>query len=42
MHIDEVERVWAAIAERDDWGPFERKVADVRALGQLLALSRYD
>jgi uncharacterized protein YdiU (UPF0061 family) len=36
MHIDEVERVWSAIAERDDWAPFEQKVADVRALGKLL------
>ncbi len=36
MHIDEVERVWSAIAERDDWQPFERKIADVRALGRLL------
>jgi uncharacterized protein YdiU (UPF0061 family) len=36
MHIDEVERVWAAIAERDDWSAFERKIAEVRALGALL------
>jgi len=36
MHIDEVERVWSAIAERDDWAPFEQKIAEVRALGRLL------
>ena len=36
MHIDEVERVWSAIAERDDWQPLEQKLADVRALGRLL------
>ena len=38
MHIDEVERVWAAIAERDDWAPLQQKIADVRALGSLYAL----
>lgn len=31
--IDEVERIWAAIAERDDWTEFETKIADIRALG---------
>ena len=35
MHIDEVERVWAAIAERDDWTLLDKKVAEVRALGSL-------
>lgn len=38
MHIDEVERVWAAIAERDDWAPLQQKIADVRALGSLYRL----
>lgn len=33
MHIDEVEALWAAIAERDDWGPLETKVAAIRAMG---------
>jgi uncharacterized protein YdiU (UPF0061 family) len=33
MHIDEVEAIWAAIAERDDWAPLEAKVAAVRAMG---------
>jgi serine/tyrosine/threonine adenylyltransferase len=30
--IDEVERVWSAIAERDDWAPFEAKIAQIRAM----------
>ena len=38
MHIDEVERVWSAIAERDDWAPLHDKVAQVRALGSHLGL----
>jgi uncharacterized protein YdiU (UPF0061 family) len=33
--IDEVERVWSAIAERDDWSPFEQKIADIRELGAI-------
>ena len=37
MHIDEVEAIWAAIAERDDWGPFEAKIAAVRRMGEALA-----
>ena len=32
---DEVERVWSAIAERDDWQPLYDKVAAVRALGKI-------
>ncbi len=35
MHIDEVERVWEAIAARDDWTPLEEKIAAVRRLGEL-------
>nr|WP_250890060.1 YdiU family protein [Sphingobium nicotianae] len=34
MHIDEVEAIWAAIAERDDWTPLAEKVAAVRAMGE--------
>jgi uncharacterized protein YdiU (UPF0061 family) len=37
MLIDEVEAIWAAIDRDDDWGPFERKVAAVRAMGAALA-----
>lgn len=36
MHIDEVEAIWAAIAERDDWAPLHAKVAAVRAMGEAL------
>jgi uncharacterized protein YdiU (UPF0061 family) len=33
MHIDEVEAIWAAIAEGDDWEPLHAKVAAVRRMG---------
>jgi len=33
MHIDEVEAIWSAIAERDDWQPLHDKVAAIRAMG---------
>jgi uncharacterized protein YdiU (UPF0061 family) len=36
MHIEEVEAIWAAIAERDDWAPFEAKVAAVRRMGEAM------
>ena len=36
MHIDEVEAIWAAIAERDDWQPFEEKVRAVRRMGEAM------
>jgi uncharacterized protein YdiU (UPF0061 family) len=36
MLIDEVEAIWAAIAERDDWQPLHDKVAAVRRLGGAL------
>ena len=38
MLYDEVEALWAAIAERDDWSPFEAKVAAVRDAGAAWAL----
>jgi len=38
MLYDEVEALWAPIAERDDWSPFEAKVAAVRAAGGAMAL----
>jgi hypothetical protein len=34
MVIDEVERVWAAISDRDDWEPLSKKIEAVRKLGQ--------
>ncbi|HZV23588.1 MAG TPA: protein adenylyltransferase SelO family protein, partial [Luteimonas sp.] len=36
MYIEEVEAIWAAIAERDDWAPLYAKVAQVRAMGTAL------
>lgn len=42
MLIDEVEAIWSAIAERDDWSPFHAKIATVRALGTALADVRDD
>ena len=33
MHIEEVEEIWSAIAERDDWKPFDDKVKAVRRMG---------
>jgi Uncharacterized conserved protein len=36
MHIDEVEAIWSAIAERDDWTPLHAKVASIRDMGDAL------
>ncbi|HTN13976.1 MAG TPA: YdiU family protein [Sphingomonadaceae bacterium] len=36
MLIEEVEAIWAAIAEKDDWGPLHAKVAALRRLGDAL------
>lgn len=36
MHIDEVETIWSAIAERDDWTPFESKIKAIRRLGDAM------
>lgn len=38
MHIDEVETIWSAIAERDDWTPLHEKVAAIRDMGKALRL----
>ncbi len=35
--IDEIESIWAAIAERDDWAPFEAKVTAIRRMGAALS-----
>ena len=37
MLIDEVEAIWSAIADADDWGAFDAKVAAIRAMGAALA-----
>lgn len=34
MLIDEVETIWEAIDERDDWGPFNAKIAAIRRMGE--------
>ena len=34
--IDEVERIWAAISEHDDWAPLTEKLAAIHAFGQAL------
>ena len=36
MHIDEVEAIWAAIDERDDWAPLDAKIAAVRRMGEAM------
>ena len=36
--IDEIEQIWAAIAERDDWGPFNAKLADIETARLAYAL----
>ena len=36
MHIDEVEAIWAAIADADDWSPFEAKIAAVRWMAEAM------
>ena len=36
MHIDEVEAIWSAIAESDDWQPFNNKVKAVRRMGEAI------
>lgn len=37
MSIEEVETIWAAIAEADDWAPFHAKIATIRTFGAALA-----
>ncbi len=36
MHIDEVESIWTAIADGDDWGPFNAKIAAIRRFGDAM------
>jgi uncharacterized protein YdiU (UPF0061 family) len=37
MLIEEVEAIWSAIAEHDDWCPFDAKVAAIRVMGEALS-----
>ena len=34
MHIEEVEAIWSAIDEADDWAPLHAKLAAVRRMGE--------
>ena len=34
MLVDDVEAIWAPIAERDDWSAFEAKIAAIRQMGE--------
>jgi serine/tyrosine/threonine adenylyltransferase len=36
MHIEEVETIWAPIAEADDWRALTAKVATIRAMGEAM------
>ena len=36
MHIDEVEAIWSAIAEKDDWRAFDEKLTAVRRMGEAM------
>jgi uncharacterized protein YdiU (UPF0061 family) len=36
MHIDEVEAIWSAIAERDDWSVLKEKITAVRRMGEAM------
>jgi len=36
MHIDEVEAIWSAIADSDDWEPLHAKVAAIRRMGEAM------
>jgi uncharacterized protein YdiU (UPF0061 family) len=36
MLIDEVESIWAAIADGDDWQPFESKIEAIRRMGDAM------
>jgi len=36
MHIEEVEAIWARIAQADDWSAFETKISEIRRMGTAL------
>ena len=36
MYIEEVEAIWSAIAEHDDWQPLADKVTAVRRMGKAM------
>lgn len=39
MQIEDVEAIWVAIAEGDDWGPFEAKIAAIRRMGKAMTIA---
>ena len=41
MLIHEVEDIWQAISEKDDWGPLQRKIHAVREMGQANMASEF-
>jgi protein adenylyltransferase len=36
MLIDEVEAIWSAIADHDDWSPFDSKIEAIRRMGEAM------
>ena len=36
MQIDEVEAIWSAIDEADDWTPLNAKIEAVRRMGEAM------
>ena len=34
MHIEEVEAIWAHIADKDDWAPLHAKIDAIRSMGE--------
>jgi uncharacterized protein YdiU (UPF0061 family) len=36
MHIEEVESIWSAISEHDDWRPLHEKVRAIRRMGEAM------
>jgi uncharacterized protein YdiU (UPF0061 family) len=36
MYIDEVEAIWSAIADHEDWRPFDEKIRAVRRMGEAM------
>ena len=39
LHIEEVEAIWAGIADGDDWGPFDAKIAAIRRMGSAMTVT---
>jgi hypothetical protein len=41
MLIDEVEAIWDAIADADDWSKFDAKIAGIRRLGDAMTADAF-